>query len=328
MLRGIVFVCMLATVVLIDATAAGADTYPVKPVRFLVAQPAGGNTDLVARSYGQRLSERFGVQFVVDNRGGGGSVIGTEQVVHASSDGYTLLVAPTALGTNPGLMGKLPYETRRDLAPISLLASGPNVLVVGIAFPARSVRDIIAAARSRPGQLNFASSGFASATHIAGELFKFMAKLDMQHVSYRGAPASLVAVSAGESDLSFAGISGALPLVRGGKLRAIAVTGQKRWPTLTEIPTVAESGVPHYEATSWHALLAPAKISNVLIDRLYREVAQIAQLPDMRNRLLADGLEPVGSTPKELSNHVALEIEKWTSLAKAAGLYTKEAPQH
>ena len=292
--------------------------YPAKPIRLIAAQPAGGNTDVVARLYSQHLSDRLGRQIVVDNRGGAGGIIATELVARAEPDGYTLLAVGSSFGANPGLVPKLPYDTRRDFTPLSLLAIGPNFLVVGVAYPARTVKDIIAAARAQPGKLNFASSGVATATHLAGELFKHLANIDMQHVAYKGAAASLVAVASGESDLSFAGTSGALPLIRAGKLRAIAVTTVKRWANLPDIPTVAESGVPGYEVANWYGLLGAAKMPADIVARLQREIAQIAKLEFVRERLLADGLEPSEATPKEFDEHLVREIAKWTRLAKAA----------
>ena len=311
--------CVLACAALAACVASAAD-YPVKPVRIIVAQPAGGNADLVSRSFAQRLTDRFGVQFVVDNRGGGGGIIGTELVIHAVPDGYTLLIAPTALGTNPALMAKLPFDARRDLAPISQLTAGPNIVVVPAGSAFRNLGDIIAAARAQPGKLNFASSGLANATHMAGELFKYMAKVNILHVPYKGAPASMVAVSSGETELAFAGMSSALPLVRAGKLRAIAVTGATRWQTLMEVPTIAEAGVPGYESTNWYAMFAPLKTNARLVNLLYSEVAAIAKSQELRSRLIPDGQEPLGTTPKELDAHIAREIAKWTELAKVAGL--------
>ena len=300
--------------------AAGAAEYPAKPVRIIVAQPAGGNADLVSRAFAQRLGDRFGVQFVVDNRGGGGGIIGTELAVHSVPDGYTLLIVPTALGTNPALMQKLPFDVRRDLAPISQLTAGPNIIVVPAGSALRSVGDIIAAARAQPGKLNFASSGMANATHMAGELFKYMANVNILHVAYKGAPASMVAVASGETELAFAGMAGAMPLVRSGKLRAVAVTGTNRWQTLAEVPTVAEAGVTGYESSNWYAMLAPVKTSPKLITLIYSEIAAIAKSPEMRSRLIPEGQEPLGTTPRELDAHIAREIAKWTGLAKAAGL--------
>ncbi len=302
------------------AGLASAQGYPNRPVRMIVGQPAGGNADLTARLYSQRLGERYGVQFVVDNRGGGGGVIATELVARAQPDGYTLFLGHTALGTNPALIKNLPFDTRRDLAPISLLIAGPNIVVVGANHPLRSIADIIKEARARPGKLNYASSGVATSTHVSGELFKSMAKVDMQHVAYKGAPAAMVAISTGESDLSFAGMAGALPLIRGGRLRALAVTGEKRWPTLPDIPTVSESGVPGYESKAWYALFAPARLPANLVSLLHREVAAISRTEDMRTRMMAEGLEPLGTTPKELDEFLAREITKWIGVAKAAGL--------
>jgi tripartite-type tricarboxylate transporter receptor subunit TctC len=295
-------------------------SYPVKPIRLIVAQATGGNSDFVARLYAQRLGERFGQQVVVDNRPGAGGVIGTELVVNALPDGYTLLLAPTAHSTNPTLIKKLPYDTRRDLKSVSLLALGPNLLVVNSAIPARTVKELIAIARAQPGKLNFASSGIASAPHLAGEYFKHLAGIDIQHVAYKGASAAMVAISTGESDMSFASMPSALPLVRAGKLRMIAVTGTARWPALPEVPTVAESGLPGFETSNWQGLFAPAKTSADIVDRLHREVAAVAKMPDVRERMMTDGLEPLGTTPKELDEHIAREIAKWAKVAKAAGL--------
>src|SRR5688572_23986741 len=297
--------------------------YPAKPIRLLVAQAAGGNSDFVARLYGQRLGERFGQQVVVDNRPGAGGVIGTELVVNALPDGYTLLLAPTSHSTNPTLIAKLPYDTRRDLRPISLLALEPNLLVVNSTLAARTVQELVAIARAQPGKLNFASSGIASAPHLAGEYFKHLAGINIQHVAYKGAPAAMVAIANGEADMSFASMPSAMPLVRGGKLRMMAVTGAARWPALPDVPTVAESGLPGFETSNWQALFAPAKTPADIINRLQREIAAIARTPEVRERLVADGLEPMGTTPRELDEHVAREIAKWAKVAKAAGLVAK-----
>ncbi len=310
---------MFVAVLALAASSAFAQ-YPNRPVRMIVGQPAGGNADLTARLYAQKLGDRYGVQFVVDNRGGGGGVIATELVVRAQPDGYTLFLGHTALGTNPALIKNLPFDTRRDLAPISLLITGPNIVVVGASHPLRSIADVIKEARARPGKLNYSSSGVATSTHVSGELFKAMARVDMQHVAYKGAPASMVAVSTGESDLSFAGMAGALPLIRGGRLRAIAVTGEKRWPALPDLPTVAESGVPGYVSVAWYALFAPAKVSTSLVNQLHQEVAAISRSQDLRARMLAEGLEPLGSSPKALDEFLAREIAKWSELARTGAL--------
>ena len=300
--------------------AAAQTAYPVKPIRLIVAQSAGGNADFVARYYAQRMTEQFGQQIVIDNRAGGSGVVGTELVAHAPPDGYTLLLAPTSHAINPNFVAKLPYDARRDFTSISLLGAGYNLLVVSQANAARSVRDVITAARAQPGQLRYASSGVASATQLTTELFRLMAGIEMLHVPYKGAPAALTAVVGGECDLSFGSMASALPLVRGGRLRALAITSRERSPALPEIPTVAEAGVPGYESSSWQALLGPAKMPPAIVDRLYRAIAQSAKNPELVKRFNAEGMVPLGSTPRELDEHIARELEKWAKVTRAAGL--------
>ena len=221
-------------------THAAAADYPTRPIRLIVAQTAGGNSDMVARAYGQRLSERLGQQIVVDNRGGGSGIIATELVVNAQPDGYTLLLSPTAHAINPSLIAKLPYDTQRDVKAISLLGIGYNIMVVNQNHPARTVRDLINAAKARPGKVTYASSGTAGASHLTGELFRTMAGIDILHVAYKGAPASLTALVGGEIDFSFSSMASTLPLVRSGRLRALGVSSPERWPSLPEIPTVSD----------------------------------------------------------------------------------------
>ncbi len=294
--------------------------YPAKPIRLVVAQSAGGSADFVARTYAQRISEQMGQQVVIDNRPGAAGIVGTELVVHAPPDGYTLLLAPTSHATNPNFVAKLPYDTRRDLASISLLGAGYNLLAVGQNNPARSVRDVIAAARAQPGRLHYASSGVASATQLTTELFKLMTGTDMQHVPYKGATAALTAVVGGECDLTFGSMPGTVPLVRAGKLRALAISSRDRSPQLPEIPTVAEAGVAGFESSSWQALLGPAKMPDMIVNRLYREIAQAAKNPELAKRFDTEGMTMIASTPRELDAHIARELEKWAKVMKAAGL--------
>ena len=314
---------LLATLVS-SSMAAGAlaaqAVYPVKPIRLIVAQSAGGSADFVARSYAQRLTEQFGQQIIIDNRAGGAGIVGSELVVNAPPDGYTLLLAPTSHAINPNFIAKLPYDTRRDFAPVSLLGAGYNLLVVSQNSPARAMRDVIAAARAQPGQLRYGSSGVAGATHLTTELFRLMAGIDMLHVPYKGAPAALTAVIGGECDLTFGSMASTLPLVRAGRLRALAITSRERWAGLPEIPSVAEAGVPGYESSSWQALLGPARMPPEIVDRLYREIAKSAKNPEMVKRFNAEGMVPLGGTPKELDEHIARELEKWVKVTKAAGL--------
>ena len=311
---------LLAWVTLAIAWSVAAQPYPSRPIRLVVAQSTGGNADFVARAYSQRLSERFGQQLVVDNRPGAAGIIGSEIVARAAPDGYTLLLAPTGFSINPGLYAKLPFDPQRDFAPVSLLGMSFGVVVVNPKSPVRSIGDLVALAKSRPGQLHFASSGMAAATHLAGELFNSMAGVRIVHVAYKGAPPALVDLAGGRVDVMFASPPSAMPLVRSGRLRAIATTGSKRAAYLPDVPTVAESGVPGYENTIWQALLAPARTQALVIAQLHREIADIARQPDLRERLAADGSEALGSTPQEAARHISAEIARYTTLTKAIGL--------
>jgi tripartite-type tricarboxylate transporter receptor subunit TctC len=294
--------------------------YTSRPIRLIVAQSAGGSADFVARTYTQRIAELLGQQFVIDNRPGGAGIVGTELVVNALPDGYTLLLAPTSHAINPNFVARLPYDTRRDLASISLLGAGYNLLVINQNNAARTLADIIGAARAQPGKLRYASSGVAGATHLTTELFRLMAGIDLLHVPYKGAPAALTAVIGNECDFSFGSMASALPLVRANRLRALAITSRERWPGLPEIPTVAEAGVAGYESSSWQALFGPAKLPREIIDRIYRAVAQSAKNPDLVKRFNAEGMVPLGTNPRELDEHIARELEKWVKVTKAAGL--------
>jgi len=297
-----------------------AQSYPTKPIRMVVAQSAGGNADFVARAYSQKLAERFSQQVVVDNRPGGAGIIGAEIVARALPDGYTLLLAPTGFSINVGLYPKLPYDPHRDFAAVSLLGLAYAVVVVSPQSQVRSVNDLIALAKSKPRQLHFASSGVAAATHLAGELFNSMAGVSIVHVPYKGAPPALVDLMASRIDVMFASPPSAMPLLRSGRLRAIATTGSKRAAYLPDVPTVSESGVPGYENTIWQALLAPARTPQVVIARLHRELSDIARQPEMRERLAADGTEAIASTPQEAARHIASEMAIYTKLVRTIGL--------
>ena len=301
-------------------SAGSGQAYPTKPIRLVVAQSAGGNADFVARAYGQRLSERLNQQIVIDNRPGGAGIIGAETVARAIPDGYTLLLAPTGFSINVGLYPKLPYDPHRDFAAVSLLGMSYGVMVVGPQSPVKSVRDLVDLAKAKPGQLTFASSGQAAATHLAGELFNSLAGVKMVHVPYKGAPPALVDLAAGRVDVMFASPPSAMPLVRSGRLRALATTGAKRASYLPDAPTIAEAGVPGYTNTIWQALLAPAKTPQPIVAQLSRELGAIAKEQQLRERLAADGTEAIGSTPQEATRHIASEIATYSKLVKAIGL--------
>ncbi len=314
------FRLFIVTCLLSIACPVAAQAYPSKPIRLVVAQSTGGNADFVSRAYAQKLSERIGQQVVVDNRPGGAGIIGTETVARALPDGYTLLLAPTGFSINPGLYAKLPFDPQRDFAAVSLLGMSYCVVVVSPQTAVRTIADLVGLAKSKPGQLHFGSSGTAAANHLAGELFNSMAGVKIVHVPYKGAPPAITDLAGGRIDVMYASPPSVMPLVRSGRLRAIATGGSKRAAFLPDVPTVSESGVPGYENTIWQALLAPARTPASVITRLHHEVAAIAQLPDLRERLAADGTDAIGSTPQDTSRFIAAEIARYTKVIKAIGI--------
>jgi tripartite-type tricarboxylate transporter receptor subunit TctC len=310
--------CLLAL-----ALAAGnvaAQGYPNKPVRIVVPSSAGGGTDIVARIMAPRLTERLGQQVIVDNRPGAGTMIGIEVAAKSPPDGYTLLMGLSTLAINPAMYKKVPYDTLRDFAPISQLIAAPNMLVVHPSVPAKTVKELIAFARARPGQLNFASAGQGTNPHLSMELFMSMTGTQMVHIPYKGLAPGIVDLIAGHVSVSAATMLTGLPHVRTGRLRCLGTTGAKRAAVLPDIPTVSEAGVPGYEASQWYGLLAPAQTPKEVIARLHGELIRILQVPEMRERLIADGTDPVGSNPDEFGRYIREEIAKWAKVAKAAGI--------
>ncbi len=286
--------------------------YPDRPIRLIVAQSPGGNADIIGRALAEGLGERLGQTVVVDNRGGASGIIAIELVVRAPADGHTLLLVASSFGVNPALKRKLPYDQQRDLAP--------NILVVGPALQIKSVAELIQVAKSKPGQLTFGSSGNLGSPHLAGELFKLMTGVDMVHVPYKGAAASLTDLIAGRISLSFASLPSAVAQVKSGRLRALAVTSEKRFSLTPDLPTVAESGLPGFETSAWQGLLAPEKISRAIVNRINAESASSVKSPAMRNLLAANGAEGVGNSPEEFSAFVQAQIAKWTKVVRAAGI--------
>lgn len=295
-------------------------TYANRPVRFVIAQLPGGNADIIGRALAESLSEQFNQQFVIDNRGGASGIIATEMVVRAAPDGHTLLLVGSAFGVNPAVTRKLPYDPLRDLAFISLVATAPNLLVVGPSLPIKSVAELIAAAKAKPGQLTFGSSANLGSPHLAGELFKMMTHTDMAHVPYKGAAAALIDVISGRISMSFASMPSAMVHVRSGRLRGIAVTSLKRSKTVPELPTIAESGLPGFETTAWQGFLAPAGTPAHIIAALNAASVKAMHRPLMKERLAADGAEAVASSPQEFIAYTRSEIAKWTKVVRAAGI--------
>jgi len=303
-----------------SALRAGAQDYPSRPVRIVVPFSAGGPNDIIARLVAHKLGEALGQQMVIDNRPGAGGNIGTDSVAKAPPDGYTLLSAgPGSLITNP-LIGKVPYDTARDFAPVSLMAGAPNVLVVHPSVPAKSVEELIALARAQPGRLNYASAGAGSNAHLAAALFAAMAGIELAHVPYRGTGPGLNDLAAGQVQLAIFGIPPVLPHVKRGALRALAVTGKRRSPELPEVPTVDEAGVPGYEVNPWYGLLAPAGTPAPIVVRLSAEVTRIVRATEMREKLAAQGAEAAGGTPEEFAAVIRADTALWTRVIREAGI--------
>jgi len=310
--------CALAALAI---SAAHAEVYPSKPVRMIVAYPPGGGTDIVGRMVAQKLGEALGQPVVVENRGGASGNIGTELAARAVPDGYTVLmgnVAPNAI--NVSLFRNLPYDPVADFAPVTLVASTPNILVVHPTTPARTVKEVIALAKAKPGALNFASAGVGSSSHLAGELFRILAGADIVHVPYKGAGPAMVDVLSGQVQLYFATMPAAMPHVKSGRLAPVAVTSARRSQALPGLPTIAESGVSGYEASTWYGLLAPARTPGAAVARLHEGVVKILADAAVREKLADQGFEPVGDSPGEFAAYIKSEIAKWGKVIRDAGI--------
>jgi tripartite-type tricarboxylate transporter receptor subunit TctC len=294
--------------------------FPTRPVRIVVPTSAGSAADTLARTLAPPLSERLGQSVVVDIRPGGATVIGTEAVAKAAPDGHTLLIGLPALAINPSIHPKLPYDAVRDFAPITRGTSQPNLLAVHPSLPAKSVKELIALAKSRPGELVFASAGLGAASHLTMELFLMMTGTRMLHVPYKGPTPGVIDLVAGRVSVMASSTVSMLPQVRSGRLRALGVTTPQRVAALPDIPTIAEAGVPGYESVSWFGLVAPAGTPKEVIARLHRESASILRTPEVRDRLARDGTEVVGGTPEGFEAYIRAEIVKWAKVVKAAGI--------
>jgi tripartite-type tricarboxylate transporter receptor subunit TctC len=301
--------------------AAAAQEYPVKPVRLVIPFAPGGSNDILGRLIAARLSETMGQQVFPDNRPGAGGSIGAEIAAKASPDGYTIVIGHIGtLAVNPTLYRKLGYNPVTDFQPISMIAKVPNIMVVHPSLPAKSVKQLIALARAQPGALVYGSGGNGGAGHLATEYFKLMAKIDMVHVPYKGTGPALVDLLAGQTQLIFAGVPGIAAHVRSGRLRALGVSTTARLPVFPEVPTIAEAGVPGYEATQWYGVLAPAGTPRPIVDRLNREIGSAVRHKQMAERLAADGAEPFLSTPDEFAAYIKSEIARWAPVIKAANI--------
>jgi tripartite-type tricarboxylate transporter receptor subunit TctC len=320
--RTIRIACVGAAACLSLATSsAAAQPFPAagKSIRLLVGFPPGGSTDLLARNLGNKLGEQMGMQVIIDNRAGAAGNVASELAARANPDGYTLLMATVSShAINPAIYRKIPYDPVKDYAPVSLVASYPLILAMNPALGAKTVKELIAIAKQRPGQINFASSGNGSPGHLAGEMFKMMAGVEMTHIPYKGGAPATAAVLANESQIIFATLPAMIGHVKGGKLLGPAVTTPKRSAALPDVPTVAEAGLPGFAVSSWAGIVAPAGTPRATVLRLQQEIAKAVNSPELRERLGKEGAEPIGSTPEEFAAFIKSELTQWGKVVRAA----------
>jgi len=314
----------IAIAALAAAAAGGAwaqdAPYPVKPVRFVVGQSPGGATDIVARLVAAKMNETLGQTVIVENRTGATGSIAAASVAKSPPDGYTILVVSSSYAINPSLYASLPFDPQKDLQPVSLLAEAPFLLVVHPSLPAKSVKELIALARAKPGTLTYGSGGNGSSGHLAGALFESAARVKLLHIPYKGAGQALVEVLAGQITFTFASVLSSTPHVKQQRLRVLGVTSAKRSSAMREVPTIAEAGLAGYATTTWYGLLAPAGMRPAIVERLSTAANKTVMAPELHDRMLADGAEPIGSSPAEFQKHIAAEMAKWRKVVKSAGV--------
>ena len=313
-------VIALIAVAAISALPAIAQPYPSKPVRVIVPFPPGAGADIVARTVMPRLADAFGQQFIVDNRAGASGNLGAEVAAHAAPDGYTLLFTPASVASSQALYQKLGYNLEKDLDPVSLVASAPFVLVVHPSLPVKNVKELIAMAKAKPGQLLYASTGNGGSPHLATELFKLQAKIDIVHIPYKGTPPAVTDLIAGQVSMMFANTLSVLPYINSGRLHALAISSAKRSAAAPTLPTVAESGMPGFEATTWFGVLAPAGTPKEIVSRLTGELRKVVQTKGLIDSLLSQGADPIGTSADEFRAQIRADIDKWTRTIKAAGV--------
>ena len=316
----------LALIALLGAIGSGvalaqtAATFPAKPVRFIAPFPPGGSTDLLARLVAIKLTEAWGQQVTVENRGGAGGTIGVELAARAAPDGYTIVMGHVGtFGFNPTLYPKLPYDAIRDFAPITVLATVPNGMAVHPSLPVKTARDFVALAKAKPGELLYASGGSGSASHLAGEYFKLLTKIDMVHVPYKGTGPAMISMISGQTTMTITGMVALMPHVKSNRLKLLGVATMKRLSIMPDIPTINESGVPGYDANQWYGVLTQAAVPRDIIAKLHADIVKVLARPDIKERLAADGAEPVANTPEQFAAHIKAEIARWAPVVKASG---------
>ena len=302
------------------ATAAAQSGYPNRPVRVIVPSSAGGGTDIVARIIAPELTKRLGQQVVIDNRPGAGTMIGIELAAKAPADGYNLLMGLSTLAINSALYKKVPYDPVRDFAPVTVAVSSGSIIVVHPSVPVKSIKELIAFARARPGQMNYASAGTGTYPHMTMELLLSMGKMKMVHIAYKGTGPAMIDMLAGHAAVMAGTMVTTVPQIRAGRLRGLGITTAERNAAVPEIPTVAEAGLPGFESTQWYGLLAPAGTPRDIVTRLHSEMAKILQQPEIRQRIANDGATPVGNTPEQFAAYIRSELAKWAKVARGAGL--------
>jgi tripartite-type tricarboxylate transporter receptor subunit TctC len=316
-------VCAAIAALTLPGMAVGAatmaDSYPTRPIRLIVPFPPGGSNDIVGRVIGQQLGERLGKPLVIDNRGGAGGLIGTETAIHAQPDGYTLLVISVAYSYSPAIH-KLPYDSVKAIAPIAQLGTGPNSLVIHPSVPANSVKELVALAKAKPGQLNYATAGIGTFQHMSSEMFRIMSGANIVHIPYKGGGPATLAVIAGQAQISIGSLLQTLPHIRSGKLKPLGTGGVKRSPALPDVPTIAEAGVPGYEASNWWGIVAPAAIAPAIVKKINAEVAVILATPETQKWFLGEGAEAVSRTPDEFRKWILSEMAKWGKVVRQAGI--------
>jgi tripartite-type tricarboxylate transporter receptor subunit TctC len=316
----VVIVVLVAALATCSALPSMATEYPTRPIKFVVGYPAGGSTDGTARVIGARLAERLGQPVIIDNKPGGGTVIAVESVIRSAPDGHTVMFGTATMAVFPSYRKGLTIDARRDLAPVTTISTGSFGVFASVAQPARSIRELIALAKARPGELNYASSGIGTSNHLVGELFKSVTKTDIVHVPYKGAAPALAALMTDEAHLLFEAPIGPLQHVKAGKLRLLALTSPKREAAFPDVPTVAESGVPGFEAIWFQGLFVPAKTPKDVVKKLQTEVAAVLRLPEVQDYLARQGAEPTGDTPEEFTKRYHAEIDKWAKVMHEAGV--------
>lgn len=310
---------LTAVLSLLAPVSSSAQAYPTKPVRVIIPFAAGGPADFMLRLVGPKLSEAWGQPVILDNRGGANQMLGSELAARSQPDGYTLLVTTGGSAINVSLYPKMPYDTLKDFAPISLIATGPNLAVIHPAVPARNLAEFITYARSKPGQLVYASAGAGAPSHLAVELFSTMAKIQMVHVPYKGMAPGMTDLLGGQVQLAFPTISAGITHARAGRLRALGVTTAKRSPAAPDVPTIAEAALPGFEASNWYGMVAPARTPPAIIRKVHDDIARALATPDVRERMLNQGMDPTTNAPEEFSAYIRSEIAKWAKVVKASG---------